>query len=112
LIIISLLGAGQATQVELGSLLGYHRNTIGRLAERVEREGVAGVVRAKPGPKAPHKVTAAVLAVVDEGIVAGLGYTRLRRLVKERTGVSLSAMHVRRLVIRRASARSRLGSRS
>ena len=103
-VIISLLGAGQATQVELGSLLGYHRNTIGRLAERVEREGVAGVIRAKPGPKGPHKVTAAVLAVVDEGVAAGLGCTRLRRLVKERTGVSLSAMHVRRLVIQRTGS--------
>jgi hypothetical protein len=103
-VIISLLGAGQATQVELGSLLGYHRNTIGRLAERVEREGVAGVIRAKPGPKGPHKVTTAVLAVVDEGIATGLGCTRLRRLVKERTGVSLSAMHVRRLMIQRTGS--------
>ena len=103
-VIISLLGAGQATQVELGPLLGYHRNTIGRLAERVERERMAGVIWAKPGPKGPHKVTAAVLAVVDEGMAAGLGCTRLRRLVKERTGVSLSAMHVRRLVIQRTGS--------
>jgi transposase len=96
-VIISLLRAKQTTQVELGPLLGYHRSTIGRLVDRVEQDGTAGLVQSKPGPKGPHKVTAEVLAVLDEGMAAGLGCVRLRRLVEERTGISLSTGHVCRL---------------
>jgi transposase len=107
-VIVSLLRAKQAKQVELGPLLGYHRNTIGRLAERVEEDGMAAVIRAKPGPKRPHKVTSEVLAVLDEGVAAGLGCRRLRRLVEERTGVALSEGHVGHLV--RAGIRTRQGS--
>jgi transposase len=102
-VIISLLRAKQTTQVELGPLLGYHRSTIGRLVERVEQDGTAGLIQSKPGPKSPHKVTAEVMAVLDEGAAAGLGCVRLRRLVEERVGVSLSKGHVCRLMAQRAS---------
>jgi hypothetical protein len=102
-VIISLLRARQTTQVELGSLLGYHRSTIGRLVERVEQDGTTGLIRSKPGPKGPHKVTAEVIGVLDEGVAAGLGCVRLCRLVEERTGVSLSRGHVCRLVAQRAN---------
>src|SRR6266545_6072686 len=80
-VIVSLLRAKQAKQVELGPLLGYHRNTVGRLAERAEQDGMAAVVRAKPGPRRSHKVTPEVLAVLDEGAAEGLGCRRLRCLV-------------------------------
>src|SRR5262245_40767748 len=102
-VIISLLRAKQTTQVELGPLLGYHRSTIGRLVERVEQDGTAGLIQSKPGPKSPHKVTAEVMAVLDEGAAAGLGCVRLRRLVEERVGGSLSKGHVWRLMAQRAS---------
>jgi hypothetical protein len=45
-VIVSLIRAKQATQVELGPLLGYHRNTVGRLVERAEQKGMAAVIRA------------------------------------------------------------------
>jgi transposase len=105
-VIISLLRAKQTTQVELGPLLGYHRSTIGRLVDRVEQDGTAGLVQSKPGPKGPHKVTAEVLAVLDEGMAAGLGCVRLRRLVEERTGISLSTGHVCRLMAQRSDAQT------
>jgi len=104
-VIVSLLRAKLAKQVELGPLLGHHRNTIGRLAERAEQEGMVAVVRSKPGPRRRHKVTSEVVAVLDEGVAAGMGCRRLRRLVEERTGVVLSEGHVGSLV--RAGTRSR-----
>src|SRR5437899_3095278 len=104
IVIISLLRAKQTTQVELGPLLGYHRSTIGRLIDRVEQDGTAGLIQSKPGPKGPHKVTPEVMAVLDEGAAAGLGCVRLGRLVEERTGVSLSTGHVCRLMAQRSDA--------
>lgn len=103
-VIVSLIRAKQARQVELGPLLGYHRNTIGRLVERAEQKGMAAVIRAKPGPRRPHKGTPEILAVVDEGVAAGLGRRRLRHLVEERTGVTLSDRHLGRLMLGRAGA--------
>jgi hypothetical protein len=106
-VIVSLIRAKQATQVELGPLLGYHRNTIGRLVERAEQEGLAAVIRVKPGPRRPHKGTSEILAVVDEGVAAGLGRRRLRHLVEDRTGMVLSDRHVGRLMLRCAGVAER-----
>lgn len=106
-VIVSLLRAKQARQVELGTLLGWHRNTIGRLAERAEHEGLTAVIRARPGPRRPHKATPEVLAVVDEGMAAGLGRRRLRDLVEERTGAVLSDRHIGRLMTWRSGVPGR-----
>ncbi len=93
--------AGLATNVEIAAAFGCHRNTVARLAGRLEREGMAAVVPAKRGPKGPHKVTPAVLAVIAEA-GDGIAPARLVRLVACRTGVVLSVSHVRRLVRARA----------
>ena len=93
---IALLAhARVAPDVALAEAFGVHRNTVGRLERRLEEAGMAGVVPAKPGPKGPHKVTPAVREVVQE--LAHLGSVRLARAIEQRTGVRLSAQHVRAL---------------
>ena len=93
---IALLAhARVAPDVALAEAFGVHRNTVGRLERRLEEAGMAGVVPAKPGPKGPHKVTPAVRAVIQE--LAHLGSVRLVRAIEQRTGVRLSAQHVRAL---------------
>jgi transposase len=94
--IAMLSRAGLATDIDIARAFGCHRNTVGRLAGKLQTEGMAAVVPAKRGPKGPHKVTREVLQLIaDEG--AGLGSTAVVRLVKERTGVLLSDTHIRRL---------------
>jgi transposase len=94
--IAMLSRAGLATDTDIARAFGCHRNTVGRLAGKLQTEGMAAVLPAKRGPKGPHKVTREVLRLIaDEG--AGLGSTAVVRLVKERTGVVLSDTHVRRL---------------
>jgi len=93
---IALLAhAGVAPDVALAEAFGVHRNTVGRLERRLEEAGMAGVVPAKPGPKGPHKVTPAVREVVQE--LSHLDSARLVCAIEERTGVRLSAQHVRAL---------------
>ena len=90
---IALLARSRvATQIELGAAFGRHRNTIGRLEQRLEQLGMAGVVPAKPGPKGPHKATPDVLAVMTE--LAHLGGVRVARAIEQRTGVSLTPNYV------------------
>jgi len=96
LAIASLARAGVATDIEVAAAFGVHRNTVARLEERLVEQGVAGVVPAKRGPKGPHKVTPAVLAVVRE--LSHLGCVKVAREVERRTGVTLSAKHVNQLL--------------
>jgi transposase len=96
--IASLARARVATHVELARAFGCHRNTVGRLEQRLEQDGMGGVVPAKRGPKGPRKVTPAVLEVVRE--LAHLGCVKVARAVEQRTGVCLTPKHVNELLHR------------
>ncbi|EQD37079.1 hypothetical protein B2A_11884, partial [mine drainage metagenome] len=72
------------------------RNTVMRLERRMERGGMAAVVPAKRGPKGPHKVTPAVLAVVAAN--SEQGRYQITKLIAEQTGVQLHPNHVSRLL--------------
>jgi transposase len=96
--IASLARARVATHVELARAFGCHRNTVGRLEQRFEQDGMGGVVPAKRGPKGPRKVTPAVLEVVRE--LAHLGCVKVARAVEQRTGVCLTPKHVNELLHR------------
>jgi transposase len=86
---------GLAHDVDIAAAFGVHRNTVARLAARLEQAGLAGVVPAKRGPKGPSKVNAKVRAIIAHN--GGLSSAELVRLVRERTGRALSPGHVRRL---------------
>jgi len=94
--IASLARARVATHVELGRAFGCHRNTVGRLEQRLAQDGMGGVVPAKRGPKGPRKVTPEVLAVVRE--LAYLGCVKVARAVEQRTGVWLTPKHINKLL--------------
>jgi transposase len=84
--------AGLASDVEIAAGFGVHRNTVGRLAARFERDGLRAVVAAKRGPKGPSKVTAEVIGIVAAN--SELSGRELRARIVEATGVSLSLPHV------------------
>lgn len=96
--IAMLSRADLASDLAIGEAFGCHRNTVGRLARRLAVEGMAAVVPAKRGPKAPHKVTAEVLEVI-EAESALMSVPALVAVIAERTGVGLSESHVRRLAV-------------
>jgi transposase len=102
-----VLREGLATQVELAEVLGRHRNTMYRLNRRARDRGLAGVIREKPGPKGPYKVTPVVREVVTEGVAEGRDVRALGELVLERTGIRVSARHVGRLASEAVTQQSR-----
>lgn len=95
-VIAMLSRADLASDVAIAEAFGCHRNTVGRLTRRLVHDGMAGVVPAKRGPKAAHKVTTDVLEVI-EAERSQMSVPALTRLIRERTGVVLSVSHVRRL---------------
>jgi hypothetical protein len=96
--IAMLSRADLASDIDIATAFGCHRNTVGRLAGLVTEGGLSAVVPAKRGPKGPHKVTPEIRGVI-EGEGAGLGPGALCRLVYERTGVVLSRSHAARLAV-------------
>ena len=94
---IALLARAEVvSDVDLGEAFGVHRNTVGRLEQRLERGGMAGVVPAKPGPKGPHKVTPEVREVIKTH--SHLGCVQLTRVIEQDTRVRLNVKHVSRLL--------------
>jgi transposase len=103
----TLSRAGLASDVEIAAAFGVHRNTVGRLVARFERDGMAAVVPAKRGPKGASKLTPEVIALIA-GHAGELPGRRLRDLVAERTGVSLSLSYVCRLAAEHRGAQLEL----
>jgi len=94
---IALLARARvATDIELGEAFGCHRNTVARLERRLQEGGMAGVVPAKRGPKAPHKVTPAVMEVVRE--LSPRGSLQVTRAIERRTGIRLNRTYVSSLL--------------
>jgi transposase len=106
--IATLSRAALASDVEIAAAFDVHRNTVGRLVARFERDGMAAVVPAKRGPRGPSKLTPEVVAVIAERAGELPGW-RLRDLVAERTGVSLSLSYVLRLAAEHRGAQLDLG---
>lgn len=93
--IATLSRAGLASDVDIAAGFGVHRNTVGRLVSRFERDGMAAVVPAKRGPKGPSKVTPEVTRIVAAN--AHLPRRELRQRIEAETGVSLSLPYVHEL---------------
>ena len=53
--IATLSRAGLASDADIVAGFGIHRNTVGRLVSRFERNGMAAVVPARRGPKGPSR---------------------------------------------------------
>ncbi|MHB8290771.1 MAG: hypothetical protein ACYDEY_16420, partial [Acidimicrobiales bacterium] len=62
--IAMLSRVGLASDVAIASGFGVHRNTVGRIAARFAKDGMAAVVPAKRGPKGPHKLTPEAMEII------------------------------------------------
>ncbi len=84
--------AGLASDVDIASAFGIHRNTVGRLSRRFEQQGMAGLVPAKRGPKGPSKVTDEVTRIIAEH--AQSPGRELRGRIGRQTGIWLSLPYI------------------
>jgi transposase len=104
--IATLSRARLASDIQIASGFGVHRNTVGRISARFAREGMAAVVPSKRGPKGRSKVTDDVMAVIAASV--GLPVKELRQEVADRTGVWISVPHLYRLVAAHRPAQGEL----
>lgn len=86
--------------VNICQRFGVSRQTFYTFKERFEREGTAGLLWRKPGPKGPSKITAEVVSFVGQQLQRGDEFTaeQISSELKKELGVALHRRTVEKLV--------------
>jgi transposase len=91
---------------------GFSRQSLYTARAVLREQGLAGLVPAKPGPKAGHKLTETVVDHLETLVAADPGSRAvdLVAVVAERFGVTVHPRSITRALARRAEARARQGA--
>jgi transposase len=82
---------------------GFSRPAFYQAQSHFKQEGVTGLVKKRPGPKSAHKLTADVLAFIEEKIEEDkpLRARKIAPLIKEKFGKDVHPRSIERAVMRR-----------
>jgi len=86
---------------------GFSRPAFYQAQSQFKQGGVTGLVKKRPGPKSAHKLTADILAFIEQKIEEGkpLRSRRLVPLIKEKFGKDVHPRSIERAVVRRKKKR-------
>jgi len=86
---------------------GFSRPAFYQAQAKFKQGGLSGLVKKRPGPKSAHKLTAEVLAFIEEKIEGGkpLRARKLAPLIKEKFGKNVHPRSIERAVTRRKKKR-------
>ena len=86
---------------------GFSRPAFYQAQSQFKQEGVTGLVKKRPGPKSAHKLTADVLAFIEEQLEEGkpLGARKLAPLIRKKFGKDVHPRTIERAVRRRKKKR-------
>jgi transposase len=82
---------------------GFSRPAFYQAKSQFKRNGVAGLVKKRPGPRSAHKLTADILAFIQEKTKEGkpLRARKLAPLIKEKFGMDVHPRSIERAMARR-----------
>jgi transposase len=94
---------------EAAAAFGYSRPSYYQAADALERSGLEGLVPARPGPRAGHKLTEQILAWAEERLAAhpALRPAQLAGSIEEAFGVRVHPRSVERALARRRERHSK-----
>jgi transposase len=86
---------------------GFSRPAFYQAQSKFKQEGVTGLVKKRPGPKSAHKLTADILAFIEEKIEEGkpLRARKLAPLIREKFGKDVHPRSIERAVLGRKKKR-------
>jgi len=86
---------------------GFSRPAFYQAQSQFKQGGVSGLVKKRPGPKSAHKLTADILAFIEEQIEEGkpLRARKLAPLIREKFGKDVHPRSIERAVLRRKKKR-------
>ena len=101
--------AGGAAVTEAAAAFGYSRPSYYQAAAALERSGLEGLVPARPGPRAGHKLTEEILAWAEEQLAAGpaLRPAQLPDRIEQAFGVRVHPRTVEEALARRRERHSK-----
>jgi transposase len=101
--------ADGAPVTEAAAAFGYSRPSYYEAAAALERSGLEGLVPARPGPRAGHKLTEEVLAWAEDQLAAdpALRPAQLAGPIEESFGVRVHPRSVERALARRRERHSK-----
>ena len=81
---------------------GFSRPAFYQTLSQFKQEGVTGLVKKQPGPKSAHKLTADILAFIEQKLEKGkpLRARRLAPLIKEKFGKDVHPRTIERAMVR------------
>ena len=81
---------------------GLSRPSFYQAQAAIQQNGLAGLIRQKPGPHGAHKLTPAVLDFLDRQRASqpDLSYAKLARLVQEQLGITVHPRTIERVLSR------------
>jgi transposase len=88
---------------------GFSRNAFYRAQAAFNTEGIAGLLRQRPGPRTAHKLTDQVIVFIEKTLSQETSLTtaELQEMVKERFSVSVHRRSIERALKRRQKKGSR-----
>lgn len=86
---------------------GFSRPAFYQAQSKFKQGGVTGLVKKRPGPKSAHKLTADILAFIEEKIEEGkpLRARKLTPLIREKFGKDVHPRSIERAVLGRKKKR-------
>lgn len=94
---------GEASKAAAAALFGMSRPTYYQAEAAFTREGLAGLLPKRRGPKGAHKLNPQVMALVEQRIAGGgpIGARALARQIAEKLGLSVHPRSIERAIARK-----------
>ncbi|MHC4133296.1 MAG: helix-turn-helix domain-containing protein, partial [Planctomycetota bacterium] len=88
---------------EASEAFGFSRPAFYQAQSQFKQGGVTGLIKKRPGPKSAHKLTAEVLAFIEEKVEEGqpLRARKLAPLIREKFGKEVHPRTIERAMARR-----------
>jgi transposase len=92
---------------QASAAFGFSRPAFYQTQSQFKQGGVTGLAKKRPGPKSAHKLTADVLAFIEEKLEEGkpIGARKLTPLIREKFGKQVHPRTIERAVRRRKKKR-------
>ncbi|MBE0431801.1 MAG: transposase [Dehalococcoidia bacterium] len=95
----SLAQSGVASKTKIAKAFGYHRNYVAELTNRLESQGLEGMLEGKRGPKGPNKLHPHMRRRARELRQQGMSLQGIAKQLQKEYRVSISHTSVRGMVI-------------
>ncbi len=91
----------EASVSETSDAFGFSRPSFYEAKGSFEKEGLAGLIPGKPGPKKAHKLNEQIMGYISENNLEGSKSTDLKKMILDKFGVNVHPRSIERAISKR-----------